>query len=243
MLVLLTIVDKWSIIKVLDISSIYLFLEEFMKKFLICLLCFSMLLIAFVGCDSKAPAGSTSQDDPTKAQFECGKKAYDELVKASTICEDMGDALYGAWYFAIYEADDYSGSSRISAFASETGLSSSDIYAVGEEMGYNSTLLPYALDDFSTAVYVVLAVYEANGKTEELNTALANAKTELKTMTEKYSDYSQYPSLKSFYSEVDSYATFLKSPSGSFEQLKTTIETYEKSIRTYKSDLSFVFED
>jgi hypothetical protein len=215
-----------------------------MKKLLIFLLCFSTLLAVFVGCGSKGSqnAGNT-QTDISQAQFECGKKAYDELVTASVICEEMGDAVYGAWYFAIYKADDYSGSSRITYFSSETGLSSSDIYAAGEALGYSSAVLPYALEDFSSAVFIVLQAFETNGKTKQLDTALTNAKTELKTMTEKYSDYSQYPALKSFYSEVDSYATFLKSPSGSFEQLKTTIETYEKSIRTYKSDLAFVFED
>lgn len=222
-----------------------------MKRLLIMILCISMLLFVFVGCDSNN-FGNTSNPDKgiqnaeqnkTEAQFECGKKAYNELNTASAICEDMGDAIYGAWYFAIYKADDYSSSSIVSAFASETGLSSTDIYSAGEALGYSSTLLPYALEDFNTAVFLVLEAFEANGQTKQLDTALANAKAELKTMTSEYSDYSHYPTLKSFYSEVDSYATFLKSPSGSFEQLKTTIETYEKEIRTYKSDLSFVFED
>ena len=209
-----------------------------MKKLLICLLCFSTLLAVFVGCDSKESA-----IDNTQAQFECGKKAYNELVSASVICEEMGDAVYGAWYFAIYKFDDYGWINSVSGLSKETGISVTDILNAGEAFGYSYEGIHKALEDFNVAVCIVLKAYEINGKTEQLNTALTNAKSELKTMTEKYSDYSQYPALKSFYSEVDSYATFLKSPSGSFEQLKTTIETYEKSIRTYKSDLSFVFED
>ena len=114
----------------------------------------------------------------------------------------------------------------------------------GDAGAKDASLLPYILkQEFTYAVIIVEQAYINNGTVQRLNDALANAKNELKTMTQEYSDYSEYPNLKSYYSEVSSYAEFAQNPNGSFEQLKTTIETYEREIRTYKSDMSFVFED
>ena len=220
-----------------------------MKKFLTFLLT-AVFTICLVSCsllgDSKGdnPSPSSNQEtNKTQEQYDCGKIAYDELLKASKICENMGDAVYGAWYFAIYEADDYSSSTITSAFSSETGISVSDLNKAASAYEISSTLLPYALSDFSLAVLITTKAFELNGQTKNLDDSIAKAKEQLKTMTQKYSDYSEYPSLKSLYSKVDSYATFLKSPTGSFEQLKTTIQTYENDIRTLISDLSFIFED
>lgn len=221
-----------------------------MKKWIIYSLCVCMLLLSLSSCNSQ-DAENSKQDSPTveatlsktQLEYECGKKAYDELVTASEICKAMGDGVYGAWYFAIFEADDYSSYNIVNEFASATGVSVSDLNKVMESIGYSAQLLPYALEDFSTAVVMVEEAYKINGTVERLDNALTQAKNELKTMTQEYSDYSHYPTLKSFYSEIDSYATFLKSPTGSFDQLKSTIENYENQIRTYKSDLSFVFED
>ena len=45
---------------------------------------------------------------------------------------------------------------------------------------------------------IVYETLEKNGTVDKLDTALANAKAELKTMTQEYSDYSEYPTLKSY---------------------------------------------
>ena len=221
-----------------------------MKKLLAVILCVSCFLAAFASCNSQAPADSPNntvnetETDKSVAQYNCGKIAYDELVYASDICTKMGDALYNAWYFAIYEADDYGSANAVNQFSYKTGISVSDLNKAAEV--YLDNLAPYLhiyLGEFQYAVAIAMLALELNGTVEKLDTALQNAKSELKTMTQKYSDYSEYPNLKSLYSEVDSYATFLKAPDGSFQQLKTTIENYETRIRTYKSDLSFIFED
>jgi len=219
-----------------------------MKKLVLVLLCM-VLVFSMIGCDSdaKAKAEAEAAAARTKAQFECAKKTYDELVAASKICEAIGDAVYSAWYFAIYEADEYTVMSdeKVEAFCEEVGISDSDLkkglkaYKGDDFVIY----LPMYLDDFNDAVWIVLFALEENGVISQMDTSLATAKSELKTMTHEYSDYSHYPNLKSFYTQVNSYAEFLKSPSGSFEQLKVTIENYETGIRTYKADLAFVFEE
>lgn len=220
-----------------------------MKKLITLSLCVALVLLSFVGCGSSSDNNAESEKTPdkTQVQYECGKSAYDELSKAAEICAKMGDAVYGAWYFAIYEADyDLLDSSEDALYdlSDKVGVSVDDLTVAAEEyLGDLAGFVQIYLDDFNYTVHIVSKALEINGTVTELDTALSNSKAQLKTMTQEYSDYDQYPMLKSLYSEIDSYASFLKAPTGSFEQLKTTIEKYETNIRTYKSDLSFVFED
>ena len=174
-----------------------------------------------------------------EAQFESANNAYNDIVSASEICIDIMDSIYGAWYFAIYKSDDYYGTNGIEEFADATNLTYSDITnAMRSLVGTTSYSL---LEDFNYAIYIVEEVYESKGLYAKAQNLLASAKDSLKSVTSEYSDYTGYPTLKSFYSEVSSYLEFAESPSGSFSQLKTTIDNYETNIRTYKSDLSFIF--
>ena len=212
-----------------------------------------LIVMSTLGCVPASDTASEGTVDPQKAkseaQYACGKAAYEQLNTAADICIEMMDSIYDAWYFAIYDADDYSNSTVVLEFASEVNLTKSEVEEAymdvfGDAGAKDASLLPYILkQEFTYAVIIVEQAYINNGTVQRLNDALANAKNELKTMTQEYSDYSEYPNLKSYYSEVSSYAEFAQNPNGSFEQLKTTIETYEREIRTYKSDMSFVFED
>ena len=158
---------------------------------------------ALVGCGKGKEAEVTADlaEAKSQAQFECGKKTDDSLNTAADICIEMMDSIYNGWVFATYDADDYSSTKVVAAFADEVNLTSA-----------------------------------------ELDAALKSAKTELKTMTAEYTDYSEYPKLKSYYAKVNSYAEFCKDSQGSFEQLKTTIQDYENEIRTFRADLEFIFE-
>lgn len=204
------------------------------RKILASILSAVMIMGLFASCSN-----GSAEKNKTEAQFDCGKKTFDSLNEASDICITMMDSIYEGWRFAIYDADEYSGSTAVREFASEVGLSSYEINSVLTEYGLDGS----DLEDFSVAVSVISEVFENNGTIETLDNALAAAKDELKTMTAEYSDYSEYPTLKSYYSKVSSYAEFVKEPSGSFEQLKSTIEDYENEIRTYRSDLEFIFEE
>lgn len=191
-----------------------------------------------------------NQSDPKEVEFAAAKDAYKYLVESHEMCVEVMDSIYGAWYFSIYEADDYYMlSSCLRAFCSEANLSQDDtlkaIDMVLESTGITNIddgLRCAALQVPSYAVAIVVKVYTNNGVYAQINSNLSNAQTALKTVTNKYSDYTGYPTLKSYYSEVYSYYEFCESPSGSFSQLKTTINTYETNLRNYKNDLSFIFE-
>ena len=66
----------------------------------------------------------------------------------------------------------------------------------------------------------------------------------MKTLSEKYSDYTYYPKLKEFYTTVDSFFHFCEDPFGnSFKQMTDAIEKYKNQARDYQSDLDYIFED
>jgi hypothetical protein len=185
--------------------------------------------------------------DPAQKQYECGKSAYDSLTRSEDICVQMADVVYEAWYFAIYDAEDYSSdSSRISAFAEEVGLTKSELRTAFKNCldtdECSDSLLSYALSEFSYAVEIACQAYVDKGLVAELDAELANAKDQLKIITEEYPDYSEYPMLKTYYAKVNSYAEFVKDPTGSFNQLSSTVETYEREIRDCRRDLEIVFE-
>ena len=96
---------------------------------------------------------------------------------------------------------------------------------------------------FSFCVRVVNGAYKANGKEQYVQELLDSAKAQMKEMSEKFSDYEHYPALKGYYTTSSSFFDFCENPSGSFEQIKTTIEDYRSTARDYKSDLDYIFED
>ena len=185
--------------------------------------------------------GVTNENTEKETQFAAANSAYNDIVSASEICIDIMDSIYDAWYFAIYESDDYSGYSLLYAFSNKVGFSTSEITDAMIALGLSSTSY-YVLEEFNYTVHIVKQAYKNNGKYTEAENYLSSAKESLKSVTSEYSDYTGYPTLKSFYSEVSSYLEFASSPSGSFSQVKTTIDNYETRIRTFKNDLSFIFE-
>lgn len=214
---------------------------------LVIVIVFSVLLS---GCGpSKAEIAAQEVAAKDQQAFDTAKESYQSLCDAADSVIDVMDSVYGAWYFGIYKADDSSTSKVVSDLAANTSLSTSEIDAaiksIEESTGFGESLFKYLLiddDAFSYCLYVVKEAYELNGVFDSIKNNLDAANTALKTMTADFDDYKHYPTLKQFYSKVSSYAEFSQSPSGSFQQLKDTISDYENDIRTYRQDLSFVFD-
>lgn len=191
-----------------------------------------------------------NQSDPKEIEMSVANNVYWCLVEANELCSKVMDSIYCAWHFAIYEADNYySAQSCFNAFISKTKLD------YDEALDALNTILAYigysdptgteqlaALRTFSVAVDIVVQTYYDNGTFDKIDKNLSSAKSLLKSLTNKYADYTGYPTLMLYYSEISSYADFCKSPTGSFNQLQTTISTYETNLRTYKNKLSFIFE-
>ena len=187
-----------------------------------------------------------------KKAFVIAQEAYEELCSAADLTISVMSSIYGAWYFGIYKSKD-SSSSIMTDLAMETKLSVFEIKAGADSLVENyfvseSTLQSVLLgknDDIKSFQYctaIVDEAYRLNGVFDEIQECISAAYSALKTMTADYDDYKHYPTLKEFYAKVSSYAEFADNTTGSFEQLKTTMTDYENSIRTYRSDLAFVFD-
>lgn len=123
-------------------------------------------------------------------------------------------------------------------------MSDSDKTDALEEAKYLFTYFFENMDSsFSLCVELVINAYTERGDIERAENYLSTAKSQMKDMSEKYSDYEHYPALKGYYTTTSSFFDFCKSPQGSFEQLKSTIEDYRNNARNYNGDLDYIFEE
>ena len=167
------------------------------------------------------------------------KEAYEQLKDVASLCVTGMDAIYGAWYFGIYEADDtYSSSFFYTMSLDVPGFTSTELEDAANALGISSTL---ASADWNYCLWIVEEAISARGDYNTITTNMENASKILQSLTDEYDDYTYYPKLKEYYSAVDSYVTFFVSPTGSFNQLADTINNYENNIRTLESDVGFLF--
>ena len=199
-----------------------------------------------------------------KKAFEASKAAYDNIDIAYEITEQFGSDIYEAWRLGIYDKDEIldDGAKHL---ATELSLSADEIrigaaYHVANLLGENwdemtdddkdvlisqaDSFFEIMEDDlFSFCVMCVAGAYAANGKVEEAQTALNAAKAQMKELSQEYSDYEHYPNLKGYYTTTSSFFDFCNNPTGSFEQVKDTVNDYKNDARDYISDLDYIFED
>lgn len=205
-----------------------------MKKF-ICLLLVLVITFSFSAC--------TGGNTTSQVAFTSAQTTYDNLISAYEKIDIIGSDIYEAWRIGLYETP------SISKLGEELNLSYEELVAAALSLGAYSDL-PNSVfyifgdeDKFNIAITVVKEAYELKGTYDEIETLLNSAKSEMKMMTEQYSDYEHYDNLKNLYSIVDSYAEFCKEPTGSFAQLKETINDYRNDIRDLESDLGYIFEE
>ena len=191
-----------------------------------------LLMLSIIGCSGGK-----------KKAFDSASIAYTNIDEAYVLIDAFGSDIYNAWRIGIYDKDEVS----VRYLASKLNLHEWDIrLAIDDLTGTDDFgdlyFLIFKDDLFSACVMMVSKAYDLNGTVEEIGDYLDDAKISMKELSEKYSDYEHYPNLKKFYTRTNSFFEFCQNPSGSFEQVKTTINDYRNDIRTYKSDLDFIFD-
>lgn len=223
-------------------------------------------------CDEVASEDDTYEEQyctehlNEKKAFEISKQAYEHITKAYAIAESFGDDIYDAWYISIFntaELYDQGGTYLVSemniteeelalgvsyAFIDAFGMDWEETDQATKEEYMEATGIHFLavslMDDISTfCVECITGAYKVNGKTEEAQLALEEAKTLMKELGGEYEDYEHYPNLKNFYSVTASFLDFCAEPTGSFDQLRGTLNDYKNEARGYASDLDFIFED
>lgn len=198
-----------------------------------------------------------------KKAFEVSKAAYDNVDIAYEITDNFGSDIYEAWRLGIYDDEEIldEGTAYLAGelSLSEDELKDGVVYVLLEIIGSSwedatdeektelrsSADSCFALfeDDLFFCVMVVTGAYQANGKAAEAQNALEEAKTQMKELSEEYSDYEHYPNLKGYYTTTNAFFDFCLNPTGSFEQIKTTINDYRNEARDYVNNLDYTFEE
>lgn len=216
------------------------------------------LILALTICLSLTACGGQ------KKAFEASKAAYENIDTAYKITEKYGSDIYEAWRLGIYDKDEIldDGSEHLakelslSADEIRMGIAYTVVGIIGEDwdelseddkttyMNNADNCFSIMKDDlFSFCVMAVTGAYTVNGQVEEAQTALNAAKVQMKELSQEYSDYEHYPNLKGYYTTTSSFFDFCNNPTGSFEQVKDTINNYKNEARDYISDLDYIFED
>ena len=222
-------------------------------KSIVCLF-LALLMLGSLGSCGSTPANTTPVNKETA--FDVAKEAYDKVDAAYQITEKFGSDIYEAWRLGIYDDDEIL-SNGVGHLASKLSLSEREIIdgvaLVFTDEGEEPETLTKSeanryfknMEDylFTFCVMVVSNAYKANGKVDEAQAALDSAKGLMKKMSEQYSDYEHYPKLKEYYTSTKSFFAFCQDPTGSFEQVKTTINDYRNEARDCVSDLDYIFED
>jgi len=222
-----------------------------MRKIIAIIICIC-LIIPLVGCSDK------------KA-FELTQEAYNNLNEVSDICADMSTDIYEVWRLSIYEKNSIisGGCSFLShelgytelelreagayTIATETSGEDWDELSADEQTEYKS-LVDRSFDVVSEhmvtfCVSLVKNAYLLNGKIERAEQLLNETKVIMKELSDKHSDYEHYTAIKNYYSTMNSFFEFLNNPTCTFDQMSTTVDDYSNSLRDFKSELSFVFDD
>lgn len=175
--------------------------------------------------------------------YENAKVAYEKLNEVALLCENGMDDIYGAWFFGIYEADDIKSYQDIYVqMALKTPhTSSTELKDAAESAGGESLIGSLMKSDWQYCLYVIEEAITARGDYDTIQNNMKEAERVLQELTKSYDDYTYYPKLKEYFAAVSSYVDFFVSPSGSFKQLSDTVNNYETNIRTYKSDVGFLF--
>lgn len=204
--------------------------------------------------------------------FEISKTAYECLCKAYEMTDTISRDLYEGWRIGVKEGKELLNSGNCAEYLTQKMDLTEDELREGVAYLYISTHsqgVDYDWEDateedkekfraydyglfnyynnhgkvmFSSIVWVVQDAYTVNGYTEEINANLDLAKASMRELSEKYSDYEHYPSLKNFYTETSAFFDFCMDCTGvTFDQAAITIKDYRDNARNYKNDLDFIF--
>ena len=180
----------------------------------------------------------TSVNVEAASQKSLAKKVQKSLNSASDTCSEIAASIAGAWYFYIYESDDYDSydfEDMVADFSEYTGVPEDEIISEMESVGTTSEYMQYlTLTDLDASIAIAQMYYMNNGGYAKAQKQIKAAKKNLKKINSKQKFYK---TLKSYYSATDNFYDLVLSPSGNYETFTDAVIGYQKKIKKYKSDL------
>ena len=209
------------------------------------------MILALVLCLSLCACGVKNN---SKAAFNDSAKAFNLVTDAYLATNEFSQDVYEAWFQGVNNRSDYDNESELKDFADEMHIELEHIQqAVANLYGtesYNYSnkaweRLPYLYNNsyFSAWISVISEAYKCSGKADAISEDLEEAKNLMKQLSNQYSDYEHYPTLKEYFTNTLAFFDFCCNPEGSFEQVKETFNNYRNNAREYFFDLNYVFCD
>lgn len=220
----------------------------------------------YILVEGQAVYKELEEQNALEEQSDLGKKTYESIKTAWEITERIGADIYNIWYGSIWTRDDLD-AKGIQFFVDETELSEKEIIeglasysfladygdegVTWEELPENNRqlyrdhvvgLFAQYSPEWRTALLSTVFAYKLNGMAYAAQTELESAKSDLKALTEQYTDFEYTSPLRDFYTMTSSFFDFCMSPTGSFEQYKVLLSDYRKEAREHISNFAFVFE-
>ena len=103
------------------------------------------------------------KEERLEAEFLFAKDAYSSLNSAAKDADKIMSGIYNAWYFAIYEADEYFQEQKVFAFADAIDADWRTVDDAMEELNLLDGFSYSALEDFNSALMIARKVYEETG--------------------------------------------------------------------------------
>lgn len=223
-----------------------------MKKALSLLLALAMCLSLCACSDKTNGTNETGTADAKEIAYSNSQEAFQHTTNAYVLTNEFSSDLYEAWRLGVNEQSSYDNDSEFDDFVDEMNIDGKFIeQAVANLLGKDTfeygdwSLLPYYYDKsyFSAWVSVISEAYQCSEYADQIKEELESAKDLMKQLSDDYSDYEHYPTLKKYFTNTIAFFDFCCNPEGSFEQVVDTFNTYRNNAREYFFDLNYVFSD
>ena len=186
--------------------------------------------------------------DQEYLEFQKGAGVLLGLAGMNDALDKQIARIQKAWYFYIYEWNNYIVPYGITAFANYTGLkeelvreaANNYLSSIGLE-GDDDISIYATLGTLEGAIYVIQYIYkDLNEKLLDIQTKVRNLLAE---MSVKYDSKTKYSLLKEYYAEIQSYLNYCISPSGSYNDLKAKMNSFATNTQRYYSLLSITYSN
>lgn len=227
-----------------------------MKKLLLLSLIFLVLLSTFTGCspDVAVPPANPPSENNLEQEMDDANEAYYTLYYAFNTSSAISNAIYSAWGYAIYYAED-----DVASVTSSFSRSEWDDQMLGlfwlrtEEMAITEQLRTaiedvlgtsdggfwqHALQNSSYTVAIAQKYCELSSYYADVEKYLEEGAEYIGNLSEENKSSTHKEDLVELYSVISTFYNTVKEPSGSYYSFGTSITNYKNDIDAKITSLS-----
>ncbi|WP_026665697.1 hypothetical protein [Butyrivibrio sp. FC2001] len=220
------------------------------RLFVAITLALSIMLTACGSNKASVESNSTEEtQDSNLSAEDSAKQAYEVLNASADSADRIMSSVLAAWYFSIDKGNDYvleDYYSGVYDFSNDLGLDTSAVDTAFKEVikgtTYETMFTSQAFKEPAICVKLALQCYQDAGIIDTTKELLSDAKQDIKNAESAEPSASYLEDLKKYHSEIQSYLDYTLSPTGSYKDCSSEVETYRANLKTFKNNLAFDLE-